>query len=283
MYAAYCAGSCSGSGLSGKVCHTYTQYSTSGYGDHGDPMEAAWHCDPNAVLATGDPHLTNLQGKKFDIHDGQHRLVHYPRGAPESEALLKIDADAVMMGETSCYGVFFQSARISGKWVGNDILLNNGINQTGQRAFSVSMGGRSHLWRALALETSDIMFGGIEPVKMSTSSRAATASLPGGENLEFSIGREDPVLIDVWSSHGSNELTNMEDIHYLNLQLQNLPKNSGGLLGLDSYERPANAKCGLTQDEMRGINSIQDLGLIQLQPTRRLHWSAMASAAIEIH
>jgi hypothetical protein len=34
----------------------------------------------DTTSAVGDPHLTNLRGERFDIHDGKHRLVHYPRG-----------------------------------------------------------------------------------------------------------------------------------------------------------------------------------------------------------
>lgn len=217
---------------------------------------------PGASVATasGDPHLTNIHGKKFDIHDGKHRLVHYPQGAPDSEALLMIDADAAMMhGETSCYNVFFQSARLSGKWVGDDILLQHDNNTMGKKTFTMGLRGQHHAWSALAQDAASLKFSGLEPINMITRIRREEKDLPGGDDVQFSIGARNPVLVDVWSSQGSNELTDGKDIQYLNIQVKNLPRNSGGLLGADIYARPEASKCGLTSKEMGPITSLEDL------------------------
>ena len=209
--------------------------------------------------ATGDPHLVNIHGHKFDIHDGPHRLVHYPRGAPESEALLMIDAEARMsQGQSSCYNVFFQRAHLSGKWVGDGIDFQHN-SEMGQKSFYMNVGGQNHSWTELAEHAGSFKFTGSTPIKVSTQMRTPEKDMPGGDDIDLAIGLQSPVLVSVWSSHGSNELTDGENIQYLNLQVHNLPDNAGGILGVDSYTRPAGAQCGLTGKEAGPISSLEDL------------------------
>jgi len=235
------------------------------------------HVVPSAY---GDPHLQNIHGKKFDVHDGLHRLVHFPRGSSESEALLKVDADASMMpGETSCYNVFFRSAKLSGKWLGDDVLLQHDNAPMGRKKFVLGMHGNLRDWSAFGKDAANLIFSGTEPVKVSTRIRNASADTPGGDAVEFSIGKQHPVLVQVWASHGSNELTDGKDVQYLNLEVQNLPENTGGLLGLDAYARPARSKCGLTKQETGSLDSMDDL-LTSLALARagerRLQWRISA-------
>lgn len=232
--------------------------------------------------AYGDPHLQNIHGKKFDVHDGLHRLVHFPRGSSESEALLKVDADASMMpGETSCYNVFFHSAKLSGTWLGDEVLLQHDNAPMGRKKFVLGMHGNLRDWSAFGKDAASLKFSGTEPVKVSSRTRNASADTPGGDVVEFSIGQEHPVLVQVWASHGSNELTDGKDVQYLNLEVQNLPENTGGLLGLDAYARPARSKCGLTNQETGSLDSMDDL-LTSLASVRagkrRLQWHISAQA-----
>lgn len=240
-------------------------------------------CEGGTASATGDPHLRNIRGKKFDIHDGLHTLVHYPRGSFASQALLKIDAKAVMMpGEVSCYNVFFQEIRLSGKWVGEDIILKYDGSTIRQKSFVLGMRGQYHAWKDLSREVSHLKSSGTEPIEFYTKHRHTTGDdLPGGDEIEFSIGRTNPVIVEVWSSQGSNELTHDENIQYLNMQVHDLPKDAGGLLGLDSYDRPAEAKCGLTQQEDGSINDLQslaDIALLQFESRRAVAWRMSALA-----
>lgn len=235
------------------------------------------------ATAVGDPHLQNMHGKKFDVHDGLHRLVHFPRGSSESEALLKIDADASMMpGETSCYNVYFQSAKLSGKWLGDEVLLQHDNASMGRKKFVLGMHGNLRDWSAVEKDAANLKFSGTEPIKVSTLTRNASADTPGGDAVEFTIGHEHPVRVQVWASHGDNELTDGQDIQFLNLEVQNLPENTGGLLGLDAYTRPAGSKCGLTQQETGSIDSIHDLltSFVQTKATekRKLQWHISAQA-----
>jgi len=82
------------------------------------------------VQATGDPHLTNVLGQRFDLHrEGWHTLVQVPRGAKRGAALLTVEGEARQMG-VACADVYFQSVNLTGRWVGPQ-----------GRVFSASRGG----------------------------------------------------------------------------------------------------------------------------------------------
>jgi len=67
------------------------------------------------VFATGDPHLQNVHGEKFDLlQPGKHLLIQIPRKRPEN-TLLRVDAEAAMMGG-QCSDMYFQVLNITGKW-----------------------------------------------------------------------------------------------------------------------------------------------------------------------
>jgi hypothetical protein len=69
-----------------------------------------------SASATGDPHLQNVHGDKFDLmKPGNHTLVHIPRGARADETLLRVEAEARKMG-TQCAEMYFQTAKITGLW-----------------------------------------------------------------------------------------------------------------------------------------------------------------------
>jgi len=71
-----------------------------------------------SVQATGDPHLMNLLGQRFDLHkEGLHTLVRVPR-AERGAALLVVEAEARQMG-VACADMYFQSVNLTGRWVGS--------------------------------------------------------------------------------------------------------------------------------------------------------------------
>eukprot|EP00959_Pyramimonas_sp_CCMP1952_P079024 1652031-Pyramimonas_sp.AAC.1 len=52
------------------------------------------------VAATGDPHLQNIHGERFDLmKPGVHVLINIPRGTSVEDALLRVQADARRVGE----------------------------------------------------------------------------------------------------------------------------------------------------------------------------------------
>lgn len=235
--------------------------------------------NPSAV---GDPHLTNLRGERFDIHDGLHRLVHYPRGVPEDEALLIVDVQAVDMGhEANCYSVYLQNIRIFGKWVGEDIVIrtdtNSSVADSGPSALRIFFAGEQMDWPFVA-KHQDVRLSvhGIMPVTVNANMRkAAGEDAMGGEEITFKIGDQSPVLVQVWSSHGTNQLTGGKEVRYLNLEVQNLPKGSGGIIGLDSYSRPSSSKCDLVQEERSLMDYIQaENGTLSLLRLLRPRWTA---------
>ncbi|CAK0794728.1 unnamed protein product [Prorocentrum cordatum] len=69
--------------------------------------------------ATGDPHLQNLYGERFDLmQPGSVVLIQIPRGQPINDTLLTIEADARRLG-AGCTDMYFQTLSVTGKWVGS--------------------------------------------------------------------------------------------------------------------------------------------------------------------
>jgi len=67
------------------------------------------------VSATGDPHLQNVYGEKFDLmQSGEHILIQIPRKLSE-QTLLRVDAEAQRMGG-QCADIYFQWLNITGAW-----------------------------------------------------------------------------------------------------------------------------------------------------------------------
>jgi hypothetical protein len=79
-------------------------------------------CDPDAPLptgpasATGDPHLQNIHGERFDLmKPGKHVLINIPRGKGADSAMLRVQADAVRLGK-NCGDLYFQQLNVTGSW-----------------------------------------------------------------------------------------------------------------------------------------------------------------------
>jgi len=70
-----------------------------------------------SVAATGDPHLQNVYGERFDLmRPGKHILIHIPREQPVENVVLRVQANAVQMG-VHCTDMYFQELNITGAWV----------------------------------------------------------------------------------------------------------------------------------------------------------------------
>eukprot|EP00959_Pyramimonas_sp_CCMP1952_P443116 9276922-Pyramimonas_sp.AAC.1 len=66
--------------------------------------------------ATGDPHLQNIHGERFDLMTpGRYVLINIPRGEEGDRAMLRVQADAVRLG-TNCGDLYFQSMNVTGAW-----------------------------------------------------------------------------------------------------------------------------------------------------------------------
>jgi len=67
------------------------------------------------VSATGDPHLQNIHGEKFDLmKPGKHLLIQIPRDNSQN-TLLRVNAEAQTMGG-QCTDMYFQELNITGAW-----------------------------------------------------------------------------------------------------------------------------------------------------------------------
>jgi len=68
------------------------------------------------VSATGDPHLQNVHGERFDLmKPGKHILINAPRGERADTALLRVAAEAHLLGK-GCAGMYFQNVTVTGAW-----------------------------------------------------------------------------------------------------------------------------------------------------------------------
>jgi len=77
-----------------------------------------------AASATGDPHLQNIHGERFDLmRPGNVVLIQIPRGVPVKDSMLTVEADAVRLDE-SCADLYFQMVNITGTWASSDIHFN---------------------------------------------------------------------------------------------------------------------------------------------------------------
>jgi len=66
------------------------------------------------ITATGDPHLKNIFGERFDLmRPGRHVLVNIPRGEPIENTYLHVEADASRLGG-ECADLYFQELNITG-------------------------------------------------------------------------------------------------------------------------------------------------------------------------
>ena len=68
------------------------------------------------MAATGDPHLQNVYGERFDLmKPGTHVLINIPRGMSADSAMLRVQADAVRLG-IACGDIYFQVLNVTGSW-----------------------------------------------------------------------------------------------------------------------------------------------------------------------
>jgi len=69
------------------------------------------------VAATGDPHLQNVYGERFDLmKPGNHVLIHIPRFERVENVLLRVEAEARRLGG-QCADMYFREINITGEWV----------------------------------------------------------------------------------------------------------------------------------------------------------------------
>lgn len=71
---------------------------------------------PAPASATGDPHLQNIHGQRFDLmQPGVHVLVQIPRHAAIDETLFTVEAAASRLGG-NCEELYFQTVNVTGAW-----------------------------------------------------------------------------------------------------------------------------------------------------------------------
>jgi len=70
----------------------------------------------SGAQAVGDPHLQNVHGERFDLmKPGKHVMLNIPRGMSAENSLIRVQADAVRLGE-HCADMYFLNLNITGSW-----------------------------------------------------------------------------------------------------------------------------------------------------------------------
>merc|ERR1719450_1893707 len=69
-----------------------------------------------AMAATGDPHLVNVHGQKFDLYQpGLHTLIRIPKTAAGDKTSFLVQALATRLGD-GCEDMYFTKVNITGVW-----------------------------------------------------------------------------------------------------------------------------------------------------------------------
>jgi hypothetical protein len=158
--------------------------------------------------------------------------------------------------------------------------MDSSVASSSPANFGISFAGRHMDLPTLSKQSGmQLQLNGSMPVAVATSMhKASDQDAMGGEEMTFKVGDRHPVLVRVWSPHGQNQLTHDKDVRYLNLEVQNLPKGSGGIIGLDRYSRPSTSRCDFIHPERNPKEYTEDemapMSFLRLQ---RPNWTALAT------
>jgi len=102
--------------------------------------------------ATGDPHLTTMRGKKFDVkRPGNHTLLVVPHGASEDDANLYVWADVTPLDKVACKNLeqlYITQLTLTGSWLKSigSLRLSTGTRDFNTPAtWGLSIGGSGNL------------------------------------------------------------------------------------------------------------------------------------------
>lgn len=157
---------------------------------------------PSPVQGTGDPHLVNMYGERFDIYQsGAHVLLQVPRGAALDATRLLVKAHVEQFG-AACGEMYFRAFNVTGSWVESNSTVDH-----------------AEIERSAYSRTG----GGLQFLAGSAGGRRSTEWMYfGGVGLKVVWGH-------TW-----------QGIEYLNVHLKHLGQVGlpvGGLLGADDHEQ----------------------------------------------
>jgi len=190
-------------------------------------------CEKDAgASASGDPHLVNILGQKFDIHrEGVNTFLVFPRARPrdiESRVQLRVDASVTHSKRAGrCNGWYVTQVWVNGFLTGDEITITTrGAHENARGALEVRIGRRlvANTTRFIARRMYNLTVADLRApqAKAHLHHRLKFAELKmsvhGGPALEFS-----------WFA--GKRATNNLNIKVSRLGL--LGKDWGGLLGAD--------------------------------------------------
>lgn len=92
-----------------------------GIGSGPPPMDGMGASNGNEASATGDPHVSSVTGRKFDVNlPGGYVLIRAPQD-PRLPAKLEVNATLATSGGAAC-GLYIKSIRLGGEWLANQLV-----------------------------------------------------------------------------------------------------------------------------------------------------------------
>jgi hypothetical protein len=175
---------------------------------------------PAAASATGDPHLQNIHGERFDLmKPGNHVLINIPRGEPAEHALLRVQAGARQVGG-SCSDMYFQEVNITGTWA-------EGKQAGGYHHVASNVAGKTAGWIAFDKVELKIVQGhtqsGVEYLNVYVKHLGQAGYLVGGL-----LGEDDhqDVTVAPASCHHRTALTKGKSMQSLGFQMHSTAEAS---------------------------------------------------------
>lgn len=207
-----------------------------------------------------DPHVTNLDGVKFDIMKADtHRLVQIPRYAAHADTMLQVDAVIEDLVPHWCEGLFIRKLTLMGKWVEEFGSLEF---STGTNEFNTS---RTLRVRARGNETdftTEELFRYTSPnVVQVTYPQARLGKAEKKLHTKHVTLHLGGAVLEVTQQH---ERIQKKGVNYLNFGVSRLSRvgiaDVGGLLGSDDHHQVSQIPAECFNKEQKKHSLREDRG-----------------------
>jgi len=207
----------------------------------------------NTAAATGDPHLTSVTGKKFDVNmPGSYVLIRAPRDR-RRPAKLEMNATLEASVGSPC-GLYIKSVELGGEWLGNQVVSvlplqrnsegQNGAGNITLRPFSVRTqevqrgalrveAGQHEQWVDLG-KKGRILSGHVRLVPVWRQVYADAGRPQEAQVFQFHIRRDGATHgATLEASQAAHQALDIRAFGLWNLGFEDL----GGLLGTERHDR----------------------------------------------
>jgi len=188
--------------------------------------------------ATGDPHVRNIKGEKFDIvNPGKHVLLQLPRSAQPHAAHLHVVADVEQVSD--CLAFYMKSVTVSGNWVASPLEFRA---HSGNLTLGGLTTGASLLVGGMPVkslqEFEDLLPTGLAevatPKTVEPNSHARKRMLMLAVKLKFPAGPQ--LVISFMRTRDARVGNHVDHLDVAGIRLGTAKMEVGGLLGEDDHD-----------------------------------------------